>query len=179
MEWLGISFSKSKTKNSRRESVLNKKEIKQFKMKSKSLNYNLMRSSPKIEGTVELCSRYELSKSEFPFVEEPKNLPSVGAKRYGINTGIFGGADDEQDDQDNVNLIVFTIGGMSHNEISALERLVLDKRVNHRLIIGSTSIITAKDYIEQLKNLSLPYQNDPNAPMRKVDSTDIALEIIR
>lgn len=169
LEWLGISFAKSKSKNARREPILNKKEIKQFKMKSKSLDYNFLRSSPKIEGIVESCSKYELSRSDFPFVEEPKNLPNVKVKNYQVSSNLFGGGDGEEDEQPY--LIVFVLGGLSHNEICSLERLSSEKRVNHHLVLGSTSIITANQYLEQLKQLSLPSESLE----KNLDLTDIEL----
>ena len=56
---------------------MNKKEkIKEIKLKLKNkLDYNTIRSSPKIEEIVELSSKFQLNRNDFPFVEEPKNLP--------------------------------------------------------------------------------------------------------
>lgn len=166
LEWLGISFAKSKSKNARREPILNKKEIKQFKMKSKSLDYNFLRSSPKIEGIVESCSKYELSRTEFPFVEEPKNLPNVKVKNYQISSNFLGGAD-ENDEQPY--LIVFVLGGVSHNEICAIERLSTERRAHHHVVIGSSNIITASQYLDNLKDLSLPSES------QQLDLSDIEL----
>jgi len=54
---------------------------------------------------------------------------------------------------------VFVLGGISHNEICSLEKLSFDKKLNHHLVLGSTSIISAKDFIEQLNNLPGPNDN--------------------
>jgi hypothetical protein len=123
-------------------------------MKSKSLEYNFLRSSPKLENIVELCSKYELPRPEFPFVEEPKNLPNVKVKNYQISTNIFGAGDG--DDEEKPYLIVFVVGGIAHNELCAMERLAPEKRMNHHLVIGSTTIMTANQYLDQLKDLCLP-----------------------
>ena len=140
-------------------------------MKSKSLDYNFLRSSPKLEGIVESCSKYELSRSEFPFVEEPKNLPSAKVKNYQINSAFGGDGEDDELPQ----LIVFVIGGISHNEICAVERLSQEKRINHHLIIGSTSILTASQYIEQLKDLSIPNEGGHDEGTKNIEMSDIEL----
>lgn len=177
---LGISFSKTKSKNARRESVLNKREIEHFKMKSKTVDYNFLRSSPKIENIVEACSAYELNRSEYPFIEEPKNLPRVRAKTN-IKSNAFGGDDGE--DSSKPYLIVFSLGGIAHNEICALERLTQEnneKRVYHNLVIGSTSIITAEDYIDNLKDMSAPKDVTSSnfvADPKSLEMTDIELTV--
>ncbi len=159
LEWLGVTFAKSKSKNARRESIMNKSEIKEFKMKSKSLEYNFLRSVPKIETTVQACGQYELSRSEYPFVEEPKNLPNVKLKNYNITSNIVFGGDAE--DEEKPYLIVFVIGGLAHNEICALERLTSEKKMFQNLVIGSTSIITANQFMDQLKRLTVPGGDKP------------------
>jgi hypothetical protein len=149
-------------------------------MKSKSLDYNFLRSSPKIEGIVESCSKYELSRSDFPFVEEPKNLPNVKSKNYQMNTNMFGG---DGEDDELPYLIVFVLGGVSHNEICAMERLAQEKRINHHLIIGSTSIINASDYVDQLKDLTMPTESNSNnlggGESKNIEMSDIELGMKR
>lgn len=51
------------------------------------------------------------------------------------------------------------LGGISHNEICSLEKLAFDKKLNHHLVLGSTSIISAKEFIDQLNNLPGPNDN--------------------
>ncbi len=147
-------------------------------MKSKSLEYNITRSSPKLEGIVESCSKYELSRSEYPFVEEPKSLPGK-VKNYQISSNLFGSGGDAEDEEQ-PHLIVFVLGGVSHNEICALERLSQEKRINHHLLIGSTSILTASQYIDQLKELSMPNDTvgDFDGP-KNIELSDIELAVRR
>ena len=57
------------------------------------------------------------------------------------------------------NLIAFVLGGISHNEICSLEKLSIDKKLNHNLVLGSTTIMNAKDYIDQLNDLPGPNDN--------------------
>lgn len=147
-------------------------------MKSKSLEYNITRSSPKLEGIVESCSKYELSRSDFPYVEEPKSLPNMKSKNYQISSNVFGSGGDNED-EDQPNLIIFVLGGISHNEICALERLSTEKKINHHLVIGGTSILSASQYIDQLKDLSVPndsYGTDFEGA-KNIELSDIELAV--
>jgi len=152
LKWLGVDFGGSK---GRRETKLSKEKIQEFRTKTKNFSYNICRSSPKLEAVVQACSNYQLSKGDFPFVEEPKDLPksykgfAINANRYGI--------DNETEKQPY--LITFVLGGIAHNEICCLERLMSDKKLNHHLVLGSTSIMSAGEYINQLKNLPGPNEN--------------------
>ena len=65
------------------------------------------------------------------------------------------------------------IGGMAHNEICTLERLGQDKKLNHHLVLGSTSIISASEFIEQLNNLP-----GPNDNLAGIKLSSIELKII-
>lgn len=125
-------------------------------MKSKSIDYNFLRSSPKLEGIVESCSKLELSKSDFAFIDqEPKKIHSFKSKGYAMGGNMFGTNDNDGDDESPY-LILFVIGGIAHNEIASIEKLQQEKKVDHKIVIGSTNILTATEYIKQLKDLSSP-----------------------
>lgn len=159
LKWLGININKVGVdfggSKGRREAKQSKEKIQEFKTKTKNIAYNICRSAPKLESVVHSCSQYQLSKTDFPFVEEPKDLPKP-TKGYALNAGKFG---IENENEKLPNLIVFVLGGISHNEICSLEKLSFDKKLNHHLILGSTSIISAKDFIDQLNNLPGPNDN--------------------
>jgi hypothetical protein len=144
---LGVNFSKTKGKSGRRQSGLDKKDVMQFKNKSRTVEYNFLRTTPKLENLALGCSNIELNNSEFPFISD---IPKKAGKTFGGN--MFGNSGDE----DLPNLIIFVIGGMSHGEITSVEGLIAekDRKFNHSLIMGSTSIITAKDYINNLTELA-------------------------
>jgi len=111
-----------------------------------------LRSEPKLKALVEKCSEGTLNTEEFPFIEEPKNTK----KKNVVSNNRFGGKNNEEDMEEIPNLYAFVIGGIAHNEISSLENSSLDHKLNHKLFIGSTSIITAKDYINELMRLPSP-----------------------
>lgn len=107
-----------------------------------------VRSQPKIVSTVESWGNIELNNSDYCFVEEPKNL---GIFRKKVSTGVFFSSSAQNEEKPN--FILFNIGGLAHNEISSMEKLIVDKRFTQNLIIGTDKIITAKDYLESIKNI--------------------------
>lgn len=119
-----------------------------------------LRSNPKLETLVENWSNLDLSSTEFPFLEEPKNL---GVYRKKISTGVF--FSNANNDEEKPNFILFNIGGLSHNEISAIEKLVQDKKVTQNLILGTDKIVTANEYVNAIKSL----------PSQSLDSTEVEL----
>jgi len=151
LKWLGVEFGGSKGRRETKQS----EKVQEFRTKTKKFNYNMCRSSPKLEAVVQACSNFQLSKEEFPFIEEPKDIPksykgfAINANRYGI----------DNENEKKPYLITFVLGGIAHNEICCLERLMNDKKLNHHLILGSTSIMNANEYINQLKNLPGPNEN--------------------
>jgi hypothetical protein len=167
--YIGINFSKNKGKSGRRQSGLNKKDVLQFKNKSQSLDYNFLRTTPKLENLAIACSNVELNNSEFPFVSE---MPKKAIKNYGGN--MFGGSNS---DEELPNLIIFVIGGISHSEIACLEGTFSDKekKLNHNLVLGATSILSAKDYIRHLSDL--PTESE-NIDKGMTDIKSIELQIV-
>jgi len=119
-----------------------------------------LRSNPKLETLVENWSNLELSTSEYPFLEEPKNL---GVYRKKISTGVI--FKNSNSEEEKPNFILFNIGGLSHNEISAIEKLIQDKKVTQNLILGTDKICTANEFVNAIKNL----------PSQSLDSTEIEL----
>jgi len=150
LKWLGVSFGEGKVK---RQEKLNKEQIKELKTRTKNISYNVCRSSPKLENIVLQCSSYQLSNNDFAFVEEPKDLPKAANKGLAVNMERYGV---ERQVEAQPYLILFVIGGLAHNEISSLERLVQERKLSHELILGSSTIINASNFIEQLSNLPLP-----------------------
>jgi hypothetical protein len=140
--------------------VKSKQEIKKIKEKNNEMDLVGLRSNPKLETLVENWSNLDLSSQEYPFIEEPKNL---GVYRKKISTGVFFG--NANSEEEKPNFILFNIGGLSHNEISAIEKLVQDKKVTQNLIIGTDKIITATEYVNAIKSL----------PSQSLDATEVDL----
>ena len=153
---------------------------KKLKQKLSQIEYKVLRSAPKLETIVEQCSKYELNKNEFAFTEDPKNLAPV--QKFGTKN-IFGRNQDlDEDDEDKQTIIVFNLGGIAHNEIAALNNLVKENRIGYKLVIGSTGIYTAEEYMKELNEMSeekrLVGDNlNISTVSRSIDQTDIELQI--
>ena len=49
---------------------------------------------------------------------------------------------------------MFCIGGLSRNEIAAIDKLSKDNLVNHKIVLGSTSLINANEYMRNLIDIN-------------------------
>ena len=105
-------------------------------------------SNPKFEILVEKASNFELDLNEFPFKNWSKELfPKIQKK--GGTKGLFGGKNDDLNENEDLGkLLFFNIGGLSRNEITSIQKLEKNNMVNHKIIIGSTQLYTAKEYIK-------------------------------
>ena len=120
---------------------------------SKQMSFSSLRSAPNISLIVEQASNYLLDKEKFPFRNWDKGELPKFEKKFGTRN-LFGGNDNNTSDMNEMEpLIVFNIGGLSHNEIASLEKLQKNNVVNHRIYLGSTCIMNASEYIEQLKQI--------------------------
>ena len=154
LSYLGINMKNEQKKIERRKANLPRDKMSLIGENiSKKMTFSSLRSSPTIAVLAEQCSRYVLDKEKYPFLNWDKSeMPKID-KKYGTKN-IFGGNDNNLTDISELEpLIVFNIGGLSHNEISALEKLQKNNNLNHRIYIGSTCIFNANEYIEQLKNI--------------------------
>ena len=120
---------------------------------SKQMSFSSLRSAPNISLIVEQASNYILDKEKFPFRNWDKGELPKFEKKFGTRN-LFGGNDNNISDMNEMEpLIVFNIGGLSHNEIASLEKLQKNNVVNHRIYLGSTCIMNASEYIDQLKQI--------------------------
>jgi len=74
-------------------------------------------------------------------------------QKKGGTKGLFGGKNDDLNENDDFgNLLFFNIGGLSRNEIASIQKLEKNNLVNHKIIIGSTQLYTAKQYIKNRRH---------------------------
>ena len=117
-------------------------------------------SNPKFEILVEKASNFELDLNEFPFKNWSKEMfPKIQKK--GGTKGLFGGKNDDLNENDDFgNLLFFNIGGLSRNEIASIQKLEKNNLVNHKIIIGSTQLYTAKQYIKNIGDIQNNYSRE-------------------
>ena len=99
-----------------------------------------------------MCSKNELPKTLFEFVEAPENLIKIEKKKkkYEINNLI----DYEKDDinTDKPNLILFNVGGISRYEICSIEKGNLNGQFNYNIIIGANKIYNSKTFLNEVED---------------------------
>ncbi len=97
-----------------------------------------------------MCSKNELPKTLFEFVEEPENLIIIGKKKYEIKHLI----EDEKDDinSDKPNLILFNVVGISRYEICSIEKGNLNRELNYNIIIGVNKIYNSKTFLNEVED---------------------------
>ena len=175
---LGVDvFLSTVTKCRRKGNKIEKAVIKQMKQKLSQIEYKVLRSSPKIANVVEMCAKYCLNKSEFAFIEEPKNL--VAVQRYGRRNLFNKGNIISDLDDDKPLLILFNVGGLAHNEISAVNNLEKEGNINYKVIIGSTGIYNAEQYMKEITNLHKEYDEYRTSVIQVKEQPVITNEMLK
>jgi hypothetical protein len=159
--YLGINMKNEQNKIERRKVDLIRDKVSIVGDNvSKNMNYSSLRSSPNISVIVEQASNYLLDKDKFPFRNWDKGEMPKFEKKFGTRN-LFGGNDNNLTDLASMEpLIVFNIGGLSHNEIASLEKLQKNNVINHRIYIGTTCIMNATEYLNQLKQIDRDYTKE-------------------
>ena len=148
--YLGITQN-DESKIMRRKMTLMRDKVSTVSDRVSKNTYSSLRTTPIISVITERASNYHLSPDQYPFNNWDKGeMPKV-EKKYGTRN-LFGGSDNVASDFTEMEpMIVFCVGGISHNEIVALEKLQKNNVLNHRLVIGSTCLMNANEYIRQLE----------------------------
>ena len=159
--YLGINMKNEENKIERRKMNLIRDKVSIVGDNvSKNMSYSSLRSAPNISVIVEQASNYLLDKDKFPFRNWDKGDMPKFEKKFGTRN-LFGGNDNNSTDLNELEpLVVFNIGGLSHNEIASLEKLQKNNVVNHRVYIGTTCIMNALQYIDQLKKIDKDYTRE-------------------
>lgn len=169
LSYLGITKNEE-NKISRRKMTLKNDNISTVSEKiSENMIYSSLRSSPMISVIAEQASNFQLDKEKFPFLNWDKDEMPKFQKKYGTKN-LFCGDDISNDMSEMEPMIVFNIGGLSYNEISALEKLQKNNLVNHRIIIGSTCLMNASEYIRQLEIIDKSNENEIGIDCLEIDN---------
>ena len=95
----------------------------------------------------EMCSKNELPKTFFSYVEKPENLP----QKVKINLGLFG-SKQEDDNDANQNLILYCIGGLSNFEVASMEQGLEIGQWGLNLILGANKIYNYKEFFGEISD---------------------------
>ena len=95
----------------------------------------------------DMCSKNELPKIFFSYVEKPENLP----QKVKINLGLFG-SKQEDDNDSNQNLILYCIGGLSNFEVASMEQGLEIGQWGLNLILGANKIYNYKEFFGEISD---------------------------
>ena len=95
----------------------------------------------------DMCSKNELPKTFFSYVEKPENLP----QKVKINLGLFG-SKQEDDNDANQNLILYCIGGLSNFEVASMEQGLEIGQWGLNLILGANKIYNYKEFLGEISD---------------------------
>ena len=107
--------------------------------------YNYVKEC-KLTTICDMCSKNELPKDKFAFVEKAENIKTKN--RFGLQSDMFKNSAEE--DKNKQNLILFNIGGLSNYEIASLERGDYINQYGLNLILGANKIYNYKEYYDEL-----------------------------
>lgn len=171
---LGI-MSKNKAPSNTKDTLTTQKaKLKNLNLKvNQQMNYSALRAQGHLEYLVQKASSYELDLNQYPIKnwDMTRPLPKV-QKKHGTKN-LFGGSIEKDEEEDFGGLIMFTIGGIANNEIAAIEKLSANNLVNHSIYVGSTNILTALSYMNELKEVNNGYNSELSHDLNEPRSSEL------
>ena len=155
MTKIGFNPQSSGKKNERRKNNIIREKISLVGEKiAKKVTFSSLRSSPNIAILAEQASNYLLDREQYPYINwDREDLPKV-EKKFGTKNLFDTDSNKEADLSELEPMIIFNIGGLAYNEITSLEKLQNNNTINHRIYIGSTGVMNAKEYMKQLREIN-------------------------
>jgi len=162
--YLGVALTKASTNVKKERKSKNKKRV-------NDVSYDLSRYIPALKGIVEALLEENLPVADYPFVKDgpssslgvlpggqprPSSAATSGRRwherRKGTNTGKEEIKEKDKDDEfAGPRVIVFVAGGITYSETRAVYEVT--KTSKRQVLIGSTSILTPKIFVENLAKL--------------------------
>ena len=127
-----IILHRNKYKYNTQEEIDNKKD-KRF----------LCIKESKLTTIIDMCSKNELPKDLFEYLEPPSNIEFM---KYNI----FQENNLKKEQENNQNLILYNIGGLSHYEIASIEKANFIGQFNFNIIYGSNYIYNYQEYFNEI-----------------------------
>jgi syntaxin-binding protein 1 len=171
LEKLGVDLN---TINSSNKSKHNKDRLAEFAKRNKTIPLALMRYLPALQATVEQLVTGELDEESFPYIPSQQGVydkkssgKSAASSARSVRKKAAGGAagdwksngkdkdkDENKDAEEETRprFIIFVIGGLTFSEMRSAYELAEQHKAS--IYIGSTSTITANDYIKDLSDLN-------------------------
>ena len=130
-----IILHRNKYKYNNQEEIDNKKDKRYLCVKES-----------KLTTICDMCTKNELPKDLFEYLEPPSNLNFENTK---IN--IFKENDIKKEEGNKQNLILYNIGGLSNFEISSIDKANKIAKFNFNIIYGANNIYNYEEYFNEIK----------------------------
>ena len=130
-----IILHRNKYKYNNQEEIDNKKDKRYLCIKES-----------KLATICDMCTKNELPKDLFEYLEPPSNLCFENTK---IN--IFKENNIKKEEENKQNLILYNIGGLSNYEISSIDKANIIAQFNFNIIYGSNNIYNYEEYFDEIK----------------------------
>lgn len=144
----------------RRVEVMNENEYREYQDRLASTEFEILKTVPTISKLAVLANEGTLDQGMFPFLGDvPETLNRFGHSKVNGYSKAKGKARRRwQHKKDAVSvpekkLLIFVIGGLSHHEIVALNKLQEDGEIDSMIIQGGNQIFSAKQFVKQMKSL--------------------------
>lgn len=144
------------------KSIISYREKTKYKTNEENENkddkrYNYVKEC-KLTTICDMCSKNQLPKNMFTFLEKPENIKTQN--KFGLKIDRLINSEEDKNKQ---NLILFNIGGLSNYEIASLERGSYLNQYDLNLILGANKIYNYKEYFDELTH----YFNGSNEITKK------------
>ena len=117
----------------------------------------------KLTTICDMCSKNELPKDLFEYLEPPVNINFESSK---IN--FFNENNIKNENENKQNLILYNIGGLSNYEISSIDKSNEIGQFNFNVIYGSNNIYNYQEYFDEIKE----YLQGNNGIINKDDNEE-------
>ncbi|KAL4499311.1 hypothetical protein ABPG72_006897 [Tetrahymena utriculariae] len=161
---LGINPQRAGDKKSKSKTRISKEAQKKSKHKLQQQTFDLCRTTPELENLMEQFISDFRSTQNFKIPPNFKSLKinceeysGKGAKALQQKNrlaNILGGNNDDDEVNNGIQkIILFVAGGIAYNEIRAVRNLIGSQDQDFLTILGGTSFITPKQYVDGILNL--------------------------
>jgi len=155
LEKLGVDLATPLKKGTSKHS---RERMSDFEKRARTIPLALMRYLPVLYSVFQNLVNYQLSEDEFPYIVPPADKQEAGKRQAKSARRQTGGNrnwrnnDDQKQEDTRPYFIIFVLGGVTFSEMRSVYEIAEQSKV--QLIIGSTSTLTAKNYIKELADLS-------------------------
>eukprot|EP00344_Euplotes_crassus_P001665 CAMPEP_0196997416 /NCGR_PEP_ID=MMETSP1380-20130617/3027_1 /TAXON_ID=5936 /ORGANISM="Euplotes crassus, Strain CT5" /LENGTH=394 /DNA_ID=CAMNT_0042413639 /DNA_START=760 /DNA_END=1944 /DNA_ORIENTATION=- len=140
--------------------VMDIDEFRDYSDRLANNEYEILKTTPSITKIAKSASEQNLDVGVFPFLgDQPDGTDNFGTAKIEGRSKFKGrarwrGKNKKDASAVENKLIIFVIGGLSHHELVALNKLQNDHEVDCTIVPGGNLIFTPKEFLEQLQDIT-------------------------